>query len=1621
MWALSAALVGALLAGEPECSTYLRNCVYTRAGVDFGDNAWDMALGRDLTLPPGPALSSMCSKKNWAHRDTCRVDCPLKLVVTEPAAYKMEICLEDSFLEPFVGSSHLSKGHRALDTVMDHVLVGNPAVPSSHFACTPTDFMMTRKSFVGKIAVFQRGGCIFFLKFILAKMFGASAGVLINTAPYPTITQQRMVRIVGLSDMSEGVPAMVATWQAAIPIMNALTAGVPLKGKFTLTCPPFGVVPPPTSPPVSDSCPDPGLIGKCNHMEAAEDRLCSKCSMQLTHTAYPSLRACLWGNSLLPRLPATLLWTQHTPPTQLTVAYVVGSSSMGCSPADYAGLGGKVVMLAFPAACLPSVLVHAAQGAGVAGVILLTPKLSLVTQVVDGTSQFISIPAHSVEPQNWQAIDDAFRNGGVPLVGTAAGVSAFEMSVSAVDGTPAPQVNVATPAPPLVFSASVEELEASGLQFTAGVVVAFFLAVVLLAACLFVIHKQKKEAVDLPANGDKGFEIPLSAASMGLSLSLLLLVAIVAFSLTFTAGQDAKNTAVADGEEASAQNYRNAIANVLVISNQNRLNVLGQVTSSLNNILDQGENMANSVTALYLNSDSTWDSLYSKYEEFISLLVSVPLWRPAVIAKNGLFFSYRTRNREELNGVRLSDTNDGHTGGCTVTLYNDATKVTYPNTFYLPHDSMYWHRLGTEYGDAFAFTDGLPMGAMKYHLSTKTAIQESGDDGIYLHPLSVYTPLYNRHRQHLGYVQTDLELSSIADAVKAATNIPALENMTTVIFEAGTNNIVSTTAHKESFTYLQLFIGSYLAGFQLYKLDEIPSVPLVALSHALRGRDEISEVVDQKKSFVPPVHENEVLNLGVRAGVVRDSAQVEFKTEMRGLCAATGTCVGTDGTDSIMRFYGDNVLNVYKNNTIDSPDVAASRISAPGAPWASKYHQYNFVMTVPGTTGSTPAEQCVYKTSILAGVPEKCSLKRPFLEESYTVHTRFRPNADIDPLDNQQRLFGDAWGGAGLLRLYASGIMSMNVMTYGCKTEPLSTPMKGGVWHSVTAVLDRTAGTCTTYINGKHHSTGRISNPEGKGRYGDVSGSLPYVVGQNFEGDMSSLTVWEMPLVPEEIATLHRTRGVLERHVPRKRWLADVRRFVRNTTTSREINWRMGVMVPEEDVMRDIDANNAATLKNLDVQTENLNRKLQQKSYEVILIVVVLVLFSVLVFLLFNNALTQPFARVAVVMTEVAVMRIDEVPDLSSRLLEMNAIHRAMILMCRNLKEYRSYMPQSILADTTDDEAYESEPQTRTSSAGSDKNSLASASHSKSAKVTDSSKIANEIGMKRGAMALSLTKKRVSFTLVNICDWHGRVSNLSEQRTIQLHSGILEKILGTFATTKGISEMFSGDRFLCGYNGAKQLGSHRMAACDAACRIAEAMGTEDLKISCAVASGDARVGNMGCDDMKRFAYITPVLTWCYALERYARAKNVAMMCDSWVAQDASAEYTLKLAGTVEFKKRTVKPIVLHELICKKAAAAEDEWMYQMDAADKADPYSKWNAFVEKVTAKDFDVCHTTPLRSRPSLPHTTPHHHRGQKRALTVLETLTPSMHLRMQKAVSRASSQGFCSAWKTRRTRMKL
>ena len=988
---------------------------------------------------------------------------------------------------------------------------------------------------------------------------------------------------------------------------------MPVKAKYTLNCEAFGVIPPPSAPVVSDNCPHPAMVGKCLHMENPEDRLCSKCSLQLTHSSTPDLQACLWGSNLLPRLDRNLLWTHFAPPIPaLPITYVVGGVQTGCKATDYTGVAGKVVMLMFPTKCLPMEAAMAAQGVGVKGLIFLTGAQGTVTQTIEGSSQFIFLPVHSVEPRHFGQLDALFRQRGVPVAGTAAGVVAFDLVVSAAEGVAEARVPMITPTPSVVVGEVIERMAEDGLQFTVGVVVAFCFAVGLLVACVWVMYMQKRDAVKLPAERKKStkLQIPLSAASMGLSLSLLLLVAVVAFSLAFVAGEDAKNTAVVDGEDASTENYISAVQNVKLISDQLRLNVLGQVRAGLDQLLDEGEHTASSVGALYFDSVITWDSLYAKYNLMVKMAMRAPTWRPAAIFKGGFHFAFKTRSFiAPGSDPAVRDIGTAH--GVMTLLFDPARGVNFALGGLPPSVNrlMYHNRLGTEFGDPMKLTGNLPDGTYRWHLSRKTALQEPDVTSMYKQPLSVYTPIYNQQKEYLGCVQSDLQLSSIASMVTKAINSASLENATTVVFEADTNTVVSTNAHPEGFPYMSFFLAANVRAYELYKMHQIPTIHLVALAQAIQGRDtrSFSDTIDQRRHFRAPDHKNELMNLVVSGGRVDDTSQLQFHSEMRGECVARGDCFGSDAGDEVMRFYGDNMLNIYKNLTLDTTDVAITRSSPLGAPWQSTLTQYNFSMALPGTAGILDTERCVYMPRIMPGLPEQCHVKRPFVEESYTLHIRFRADADVSPTDRNQILFASSWGNSALLRVFASGFVMVEVASFGCRTAIPTEATKGGVWHTLTAITDRVGRTCEVHVDGVHMSTGRLSDPEGKGLYTAIGTTDPHIVGRNFVGAISSLRIWEMPLVAEELAQLVRT-GDMTRHVPSKEWLVDVQQFSRNSSKSSVLDWRLGVMIPQDDVMRGINANNAVTRRRLAVRTENLDRKLKQKSYETILIVIALVL-----------------------------------------------------------------------------------------------------------------------------------------------------------------------------------------------------------------------------------------------------------------------------------------------------------------------------------------------------------------------------------------------------------------------------
>ena len=606
---------------------------------------------------------------------------------------------------------------------------------------------------------------------------------------------------------------------------------------------------------------------------------------------------------------------------------------------------------------------------------------------------------------------------------------------------------------------------------------------------------------------------------------------------------------------------------------------------------------------------------------------------------------------------------------------------------------------------------------------------------------------------------------------------------------------------------------------------------------------------------------------------------------------------------------------------------------------------YKTVRPLSGLGGGAD-QQCVVRADLFTP-SVKCMLRGHYFDKPYTIVAHFKPSADVSEADRTQQIFTEASVGETTVRMYANGAVVLNVLSYGCSTKPVEGGTKGGEWVSVAFV--RTATNCTTFVNGKLWDTNRIVN----GYNSDAHG-VPFEIGRGFVGEISSVRMLNVTVNAKEATGLRET-DVFVRDVPSKTWLLEIGLIRREDLLRTGLDWIVATMMPRADVMRRVDENNRVMLHNLEVQEDNTKKKLQQKTNETIIVIVAIALASVFVFLVFNDLLTRPFAQVCVVMADAAVMRIEEIPDISSRILEINAIHRAMVLMTRNLKEYKAYMPQSVLAETSDGETddvscYESP------SASIDPSSFVSSSLSAGAA---SLVLAQEANAKRAGISLSISRRRCTFVVVNLVGFHAKISALTEKKAVDAHGKVLATVLTVGLELHGICDGFSGDRFLLSFNGLRTLASHRVAGCTAGVMLRDVLRKSlGFEISSAVVCGDARVGNMACDVMRRYTFVTPVLTWGYALERYARSLSCAVLADHFIVYDGSVHLIFRTIAQVVFKKRLAngQPLTISSVLQKREATQNEEWMYALEEMETSDPQAAWNKFATAVFSKNWEVC-----------------------------------------------------------------
>ena len=402
---------------------------------------------------------------------------------------------------------------------------------------------------------------------------------------------------------------------------------------------------------------------------------------------------------------------------------------------------------------------------------------------------------------------------------------------------------------------------------------------------------------------------------------------------------------------------------------------------------------------------------------------------------------------------------------------------------------------------------------------------------------------------------------------------------------------------------------------------------------------------------------------------------------------------------------------------------------------------------------------------------------------------------------------------------------------------------------------------------------------------------------------------------------------------------------VATTIEHKTIKLFANLLVPRASVMDTIDAStNAIRAK---VASDLSSADAQKEDAVIVMVVVTVIAITVLlaIAVVFTRYITSPLLKLGSEMASVAVMDLEAVDTdrAVSQLSEVGMMQRSFVTMVANLVEYRNYMPQSVLVNDSDKEAsVTDESSTAKSQKSGTSPSGTSQSQSSAAVMQHQKALLRVEGMK---------KKKVSLAHMNVVSWHAFIKKHKDAEVLSAHGGIVEHIMSSVQHNKGVCDTFAGDKMLATFNAFVPKPSHSVACVKAAHEVATALG-DVHKISYGCTTGEARVGNMGCNGMKKMSILAQSMSWVVVLERWNKQENLPGVVDQNIAREAEGQVVLRCAGAMLYNKFSEKAQTVFTIrgLC---SSENEEWMYQLESAAN-NPHAVWNEVFEHIIKQDFE-------------------------------------------------------------------
>ena len=296
---------------------------------------------------------------------------------------------------------------------------------------------------------------------------------------------------------------------------------------------------------------------------------------------------------------------------------------------------------------------------------------------------------------------------------------------------------------------------------------------------------------------------------------------------------------------------------------------------------------------------------------------------------------------------------------------------------------------------------------------------------------------------------------------------------------------------------------------------------------------------------------------------------------------------------------------------------------------------------------------------------------------------------------------------------------------------------------------------------------------------------------------------------------------------------------------------------------------------------------------------------------------------------------------------EIRKLIQGMGATVSRLEEFRTFMPEVVLGklDTEDDTVDEATPN------GSHM-TMTSASRTSHKSSMGTSRTVEGV---QSNLALHLGPNRpISLLALNVVKWSETVCKGEE--VVSRHSDLVTSVLGIMQHHGGCVEIFQGDRFLLAWGGIRRHSDTALKCLTCALHCNDKISN----LSAAVASGKARSGNMGNNQLRRATLISPVVPWVVYLENFNKASGTKVTTDTSVTLTLANYFLFRVVEGVANKSGAVIPL---STVVKKLETQQTEWMYQLEEAQGMNEYAADNAFATSVIKEDWSSIHALPSKN----------------------------------------------------------